>query len=340
MKKILKRVVRHAILMIAVVCTILWQFVTVKFASDQDLTSLLVSTLPLLNAKDNIMATEAATMATALERPEKKLLIMNALGRPENLPFMVHAKQRHFDDWTCIAFLYVNETKVPENHDNLVQLRKEGCTVIRTPGVHWGIFLQYLPPVLIETFDYVAVLLDDMYLPDSGPTPINIPRLLQHIKQHNITSISPAVMGDPHRILNHPYARGNDKTYATCLTEIKFINTFLQIFTREAWSCYYNMLHYTGGRGWCYDTCLLQHCGGRLAVDYTQVAFHLEKARSDLLAAALANASLVYVPAARQADTGMYDTANLYVTCKRLRCPDIESLKAHVHPIACQTLPT
>jgi hypothetical protein len=38
-----------------------------------------------------------------------------------------------------------------------------------------------------------------------------------------------------------------------CIAQVDFIETYLQVFTRDAWKCYYQMLHYTGSRGWMYD---------------------------------------------------------------------------------------
>ena len=73
------------------------------------------------------------------------------------------------------------------------------CDVIRVPGIDWGHFLQFLPPQLISlSFDHVALLLDDVFLPKFGPSSVNIPVLLQQMQKHNLKSISPALLGDHH----------------------------------------------------------------------------------------------------------------------------------------------
>ena len=278
-------------------------------------------------------SSSSSSQALAVTPQEKKLLVMNAIGRADNLPFLIFSKERHFADWDCLAFMYVNEQVIPDNHVDLERLREVGCNVVRTPNVMWGVFLQYLPPVLVQPYAYVAILLDDVFLPDRGPTPVNIPRLLSHMKQHNLTSISPAVIGEFHKLLS-PVGRD-----PTCLVELRMINTYMQIFTADAWACYYSMLHHAGGRGFCYDGCLLHKCGGRLAADYTQVSYHLEQALLDIPAAAKLGTNLTFVKAPRQEQMGMYavnkNQDDLWYICKRLGCPEMEVLRRHVKHIEC-----
>ena len=77
---------------------------------------------------------------------KKKLVVFNALGRREAIQYSSFHKRQHFADWDCIAFLYVNETIVPEDDFHLMQLQQTTdndsttCTVIRTPNVAWGVF--------------------------------------------------------------------------------------------------------------------------------------------------------------------------------------------------------
>ena len=74
---------------------------------------------------------------------KKKLVVFNALGRREAIQYSWFHKRQHFADWDCIAFLYVNETSVPEDDFHLMQLQQTtdndstACTVIRTPSVAW-----------------------------------------------------------------------------------------------------------------------------------------------------------------------------------------------------------
>lgn len=259
---------------------------------------------------------------------KKKLLVVNALGRVENLQYMDFAKQRHFRDWDCLAFLYVNETVIADDNHHLQQLKVGGCSIVRTPNVEWGVFLQYLPPLLVEPYDYVALLLDDMFLPDKGPQAVNIPRLLRHMQRHNVSSISPGIMGDAHGIM-HPKTNKKKGTHK-CLVQVKFIETFCQVFTRDAWACYYSLLHAAGGRGFCYDTCFSHVCPHvTLAVDYTQTAFHLERAGKNIPTAWLQgtglwpyNATTTMHKAATIVNPKRTNKdASVYHVCRRHHCP-------------------
>ena len=220
------------------------------------------------------MPHEVLPVAVIKSITKKNLLVIDAVGRQSNLQYNVHAVQHHFhhDDWECLVFLYVHQTVIPDDDDDLEKLRTTyKCTIVRTPGVSWGTFLQFLPPMLTNQFQHIAIMLDDTYLPTKGDRPINIPRLLETMQIHNISSMSPAIIGDSHGVFEPPDHGGN------CVREIGFIETYVQIFTTEAWQCYYSMLHHDGARGWCYDLCFRGVCGVKLAVDNSQAAFHLER---------------------------------------------------------------
>ena len=267
-----------------------------------------------LEEEDKIL--DASIAATSLPpcstsksilKKKKNLVVINAIGRRAYLPYNVHAIQHHFphdDEWDCIAFMYVNESHIPDSDQHLTLLRDNlGCTVIRTPEMHWGIFLQFLSPTLVvPQYEYIAILLDDVFLPHHGDHAIHVPQLLHQMKVHNVTSLSPGIVGDHHQILN---PRDNIQEYQQCLVQVKFLETYFQLFTSQAWKCYYSMLHYTGFRGFGYDVCFRHVCGGRLAVDYRQVAYHLDLAWDQIPPALIQDLPLLEGPAPR-IKAGMY----------------------------------
>ena len=233
---------------------------------------------------------------------KKNLLVMNALGRKESLPHMVHARTQHMPDWICLAFMYVNESIIPDDNADMIALRAAHCTIVRTPNVQWGNFLQSLPPALVDTFDHVAILLDDIFLPDRGPRPVNVTQLLYTMHQYQIDSIQPAVRGDGW-LVNPNF--GQRARFLDCLVAVPMIETFFQIFTRTAWQCYYDMLHYKYGRGFCLDLCFRQYCNVTLATDFSMLAYHLEKAQALIPPAAMAGTNLTFHPVVR-IDNGFY----------------------------------
>ena len=88
----------------------------------------------------------------------KNLVVFDALGRREAIQYSWFHKRQHFAHWDCIAFLYVDESIVPEDDYHLRQLQQPtehdstACAVIRTPNVAWGVFLQYLAPPLVQQY--------------------------------------------------------------------------------------------------------------------------------------------------------------------------------------------
>ena len=63
-----------------------------------------------------------------------------------------------------------------------------------------------------------------------------------------------------------------------CIGEVQFIETFVQLFTRDAWTCFYKMLHHSGSKGWCYDLYIKSQCPGfRLGQDYSMHVFHMDR---------------------------------------------------------------
>ena len=156
------------------------------------------------------------------------------------------------------------------------------CTVIRTPNVAWAVFLQYLAPPLVQQYENIAVMLDDVFLPTSGHHPVRIPKLLESIERYNLSSISPSIQGGTWPVMNgqvdrHSTFQGRSTRH--CLVRPTMIETYSQIFTKQSWQCYFTFFHAKAGCGWGLDFCFAQYCAehaASLAVDYNMVGFHLE----------------------------------------------------------------
>lgn len=262
-------------------------------------------------------------------RDVQNLLVLNALGRVDTLPYNLFAKISHFKDWACLAFMHAKEDVIPDDHYFLMRLRAEGCSVVRTPDVHWGVFMQYLSPVLVSHYKYIAILLDDVLLPKTGSLAINVPRLLSYIEDFNLSLISPSVGGGAH----FHFRPGGNYTENRCLTNVEYIETFLQIFTNDAWNKYHSMLHYSGGRGHCYDTCFkVLNPSVRIAVDYSQAAWHMESEIPKHITESLNDTSLPKMGKILPRNGSMYSISKKVKDhlCKMHHCNRPEMLKKSI----------
>ena len=169
---------------------------------------------------------------------------------------------------------------VDDEDEHMTSLQGElECTISRPSGETRGDFLQYITPTFVSNYDYVSLVLGDIFVPDRGPRAINAKSLLEQMQTHDVQIMSPSILGDTHGF--RQVARDNDAD--GCLMEVNMVETHVQIFTRDAWECYYKMLHFTGGKGWCYDTCLKSQCPHlRMAQDFSMRAWHMDKRMKDL----------------------------------------------------------
>ena len=63
-----------------------------------------------------------------------------------------------------------------------------------------------------------------------------------------------------------------------CIGEVQFIETYVELFTRDEWTRFYKMFHHSGSKGWCYDMCFKSLCPDfRLVQDYLMRAFHMDR---------------------------------------------------------------
>merc|ERR1712194_553334 len=207
--------------------------------------------------------------------PNKNLIVFNAIGKITSLGLIEHAIRHVFkpDEWDCVAYMFAKEDRIPDNNTRLQRMRDElGCNIIRRPGLFWGDYLQLIAPVFVSNYDYITISLDDVFMPTQGRYPVNATRMIQSMQTHDIDVISPGIIGDTHnQIKKAKYANMSE-----CIFEIKMIETYVQTFTRDAWSCYYKMLHHTGSRGWCYDICFSKQCPHvKMAYDFSMRAWHM-----------------------------------------------------------------
>jgi hypothetical protein len=261
------------------------------------------------------------------------LVVFNAIGKRSNLALVKHSRATSFvkGEWDCVVFMFAYEDTIPEDDETLIQLKDEyECSVPRMPGIMWGDFLQFMIPTFVDNYDYVALLLDDIFLPDKGDNKFDPSKLIQRMEANNITVMSPGIVGDSHNVLGTADANG----WGNCIIETEMIETYVQFFTREAWECYYRMLHHSGKRGWCYDICLKQHCPAeKLGQDMTMRAYHVDRTLTSLppdLVQGTVLESWVYEW--YKPDQG-YNSQYALAPCHRLGCYD---MKVGMNPIGCR----
>lgn len=228
---------------------------------------------------DNLSETKKVetTRDPSSKAKSKNLIVFNAIGKRSNVPLVEHARRRVFtsDKWDCIAFMVSKEDRIPDDDVHLRALIDElNCSVPRTPGLHWGDFLQFVTPTLVSSYDYVGIALDDVFVPHEGDSAFNADVFLERMKKYKIDVMQPAIVNDSHKVIETATKLGVDQ----CIAEAPVIETYLEIFTREAWECFYNNLHYTGSRGWCYELCFKKKCSNFItAQDFTMIAYHMDR---------------------------------------------------------------
>jgi len=248
------------------------------------------------------------------------LVIFNAVGKTSNLELVKHSRKTSFikDEWDCVVFMYAFEDSIPEDHEILKALRDElDCSIPRMPGVMWGNFLQFITPTFADNYDYVALILDDVFLPDRGDHKVDPGKLIEEMKANKIAVMSPGIVSDTYKFSDIARAQGLHED----IVEVQFIETYVQFFTRESWSCFYNMLHYSGSRGWCYDMCLKQKCPeARLGIDFSMRALHIDRSLTTLPADLVAGTDLENWKYEPNKPNQGYTQTNALAICARYGC--------------------
>ncbi len=260
-----------------------------------------------------------------VETSIKKLLVFNTLGKVHNLALVEHARRHVFkpDEWDCVAFMFAREDRIPDDDHHLINLKEElGCTIIRKPGTFWGDFLQFIVPTFVNNYEYLALVLDDIFFPVQGEDIVNVTKLIQNMQVHDVDVIQPGIVGDTHGYIQ----RSIDENLDRCFVEVNFIETFVQIFSRAAWECYYKMLHYTGSRGWCYDVCFKSQCPHlKFGQDFSMKAWHMDRDIRKLPEGRLDGTDLTdYKPETTVTTDGYLDLDKMAI-CHRYKCPKRDS---------------
>ncbi len=123
-----------------------------------------------------------------------KLVVYNAVRGPNNLAYINHSRSTAFPqkEWDCIVYMYATESEVGDDDIHLRNLRdNHGCTVPRTPGVMWVTFLQFITPTLVANYDYIALVLDDVMIPNKGEYAVDTKKMIKKMKDHDIQVLTP-----------------------------------------------------------------------------------------------------------------------------------------------------
>jgi len=267
------------------------------------------------------------------------LVVFNAIGKRNNLALVEHARRNIFkpDTFDCIAFMFSKEDRIPDNNAFLISLQNElGCSISRTPGLMWGDFLQFISPTFVSNYDYVALVLDDVFIPNQGPHAVDANKMIENMKQYDIQVMSPGLVGDTYHTLDKASIRGLDR----CIAEVDFIETYMQLFTRDAWTCYFKMLHYTGSAGWWYDLTFKDKCPDlRFGQDYLMRIWHMDKNMVKLPEIETNGLDLVKNWKVEDNPVENSKKADKYVICKKIGCrPKVEFYKRRrekIKKIAC-----
>ena len=195
------------------------------------------------------------------------LLFVNSVGPDASRLKNVEENVRRFarGTWECVVAVYATAAELPLER---LEAIAEVCHVHRTPGRRWGSFLLALTPTMVQHFDKVAVLLDDVVLPRETP----VESMLREMDAHGVDVYSPAIDGGSNRY----FASSRNASKQRCLLATRGIEVFFSIYRREAWTCYYVRLLNAANEGGCgYDLCLHQACPHlNLAVDHRITAVH------------------------------------------------------------------
>ena len=241
-------------------------------------------------------ATTPSDRGVSSSRSARNLLFVDAVGPEERRLRIVEANVRLLarePAWDCMVSVYATEEELPT--PRLARVA-EVCRVHRSKHVKWGSFLRLLDPLWIQHYDKVAVLLDDVALPeaswlrtkeggegDCSPSARSHHHHHAHVLHHMVEAMdrsgmdvySPAVR-EAHAPVMWPVPDVN------CLKRAHGIEIFFTIFRADAWTCFYDRVVEEDNSGGCgYDLCLHKACPElKIAVDHRFRASHCLVAKS------------------------------------------------------------
>lgn len=133
---------------------------------------------------------------------------------------------------------------------------------------------MFVLPPFVANYEYVTILLDDVYFPSEGKRALQPNKVVEKMKELNIGSMQPLVRGDTYNEVRISQGAGA----MDCILEVKEIELYAQFFSRDAWECYYKMLDYEGPKGWCYDICMPEKCPDIVqAFDARFLGYHMDR---------------------------------------------------------------
>lgn len=208
------------------------------------------------------------------KQPSKNLLIINSLNKEYMLEIAAHNRLHTFSsqDFDCAIFSDATYEEIKEDHEILKNLKEMNCNVMRLPGAGFGDFSTVVNPTFVNNYDAIVLMAADTYFPEEGKMALKPQLVMEKMKELEIGTMQPIIIKEEKNNLNH--------VKEGCITSVNRIPTMAQFFTRDAWACYYNMLHYTGSTGGCYDLCMSKQCPDvKQAIDGRFVGFQLKNSQ-------------------------------------------------------------
>ncbi|KAJ1618611.1 hypothetical protein T492DRAFT_849201 [Pavlovales sp. CCMP2436] len=223
---------------------------------------------PARTISDGALAVTRGGPTTRAARA-RHLVVVNSVGRVSTMHHVAHSLGA-FAGWECLTMVWGSDAaRFKRELASAAAPRR--CRLHVWRGARWGQFLALLTSAAISSYEHIALLLDDLFVPSSGPFAVNVPALLTTMREHKLGGISPAVMG-AHVKPMLPLKTG-------CVRRVLAIEAFFVIYTRAAWQCMARLFKPSNLGGCGYDFCFAKMCSHhRLAVDDRSAVHHLEKA--------------------------------------------------------------
>ncbi|GFH55256.1 hypothetical protein CTEN210_11732 [Chaetoceros tenuissimus] len=204
----------------------------------------------------------------------KNLLIINGLNKEYMLEIAAHNRLHSFtsQDFDCVIFSDATYEEIKEDHHILKNLKEMNCNIMRLPDAGFGDFLLVVNPTFVNNYDTIALMAADTYFPEEGKMALKPQLVMEKMKELEIGSVQPIVIKEEEHHM--------EKLKEGCITSVNRIPTMAQFFSREAWACYYNMLHYSGSTGGCYDLCTKKVCPDvKQAIDGRYVGYQIKNSQ-------------------------------------------------------------
>ena len=204
----------------------------------------------------------------------KNLLIINSLNKDHELEIAAHNRLHVFSslEYDCVIFSNASYEELEEENHIIRNLKQMNCNIMRLPGAGVGDFSLVVNPTFVNNYDTIVLMAADTYFPEEGKMALKPKQVLEQMKELEIGTMQPLIIKEDVQSLN--------QVKEQCISPVGRIETRAQFFTREAWACYFHMLHYTGSTGGCYDLCMKKQCPDvKQAMDGRFVGFQLQNSQ-------------------------------------------------------------